>query len=372
MQAVPLTLPRLPHSEHKRCWESVQDLPFQIYLPKVNRPLSPTTMAANSPFLLKDLYPSLEQSVKPLLNGDCAQPYQDYLQKPSLARCGTAVECMLEHLPETVKADMASAGVLLGLLPAILGILGSSTVEVSCLATRRPILAFLLCLGSPAVNPVRLYDYKDTLENILDLGATVQLPFMTGSSQRIVLVLKYVLVLAAIANVSLVNYDISLGTVWNPACSNTFFTVLYGVLTIFPHFAGIMAFSRRVEIHFTDQQDAKQRLGILRRLRYEFTFNSRPSELQVRLKKGTLIFIILASTTTTLTVLHIIWGIYTFSSLLFIGSKDALAVVARYIASVIVCRAVLMHELASMKGASGLSMERSDGPEQVCEIEAKR
>ena len=329
-------------------------------------------MAASSRSLLKDLYPSLEQYIKPLLKDQCAQSYHDYLQQPSLGRCQAAVECMLERVPETVKADMASAGVLLGLLPAILGILGSSTIEVSCLATRRPILAFLLCLGSPAVNPIRLFDYKSTLENILEHGATVKLPFMKGTAQRVFLVMKYVLTLAAIANISLVNYDISLRTVWNNSCSNTFFTVLYGVLTTLPHFAGIMAFSKRIDIHFMDQQDEQKRLGILRRLHYEFTFNSRPSELQVKLKKGTLIFIILASATTTLTVLHIIWGIYTFSSLLFIGSKDALGVVARYIVSVLVCRAVLMHELASMKGSSGLSMELSDGPEEVCEVETKR
>ena len=329
-------------------------------------------MAANSPFLLKQLYPALKQVIEPLLVDQCAQPYHDYLRKPSLAGCQVAVECMLERVPETVKTDMASAGVLLGLLPAVLPILGSNTIEVSCLATRRPILAFLLCLGSPAVNPIKMYDYKDTLENIMHLSATVELPFRKGRAQRFALMSKYVLTLAAIANISMVNWDISRRTVWNNACSNTFFTVLYGILTIFPHFAGIMAFGRRIDIHTVGEVDAKRRLGFLRRLRYEFTFNSRPSELQIRMKKGTLLFVILASATTTLTVLHIIWGIYTFSSLLFIGSKDALGVVARYIASVLVCRAVLVHELASMKGTSGLSMELSDNMNIVHEVETTK
>ena len=115
------------------------------------------------------------------------------------------MECILDNIHETTKTDIASAGVLLGLLPALLGVLGSSTIETSCLATRRPVLAFLLCFASPAVNPIRMYDYTDVLEKIMTLNETVRLPGMSGNGSQSVALAKYVFALAAIANIQSMN-----------------------------------------------------------------------------------------------------------------------------------------------------------------------
>ena len=68
-------------------------------------------------------------------------------------------ECLLKYAPEVSKADMAAASVLLGLLPTILSLAGSSTVEVGLVALQRPLLALLLGTASPAVNPLRTFEY---------------------------------------------------------------------------------------------------------------------------------------------------------------------------------------------------------------------
>lgn len=47
---------------------------------------------------------------------------------------------------------------------------------------------------------------------------------------------------------------------------------------------------------------------------------------------------------------HWILGTFVFSSTLFIGTLDSLGVIARYLASALVCRMILFVELAGMRG----------------------
>jgi hypothetical protein len=70
--------------------------------------------------------------------------------------CGAHLSCLLSTVSESAKGDMASASVLLGLTPSILSSLGPTLAEVSLLSLRRPILAILISLGSPAIYPSRL------------------------------------------------------------------------------------------------------------------------------------------------------------------------------------------------------------------------
>ena len=47
---------------------------------------------------------------------------------------------------------------------------------------------------------------------------------------------------------------------------------------------------------------------------------------------------------------HWIFGTLVFSSTLFIGTLDAFGVIARYLASALVCRMILLVELAGIRG----------------------
>lgn len=51
-------------------------------------------------------------------------------------------------------------------------------------------------------------------------------------------------------------------------------------------------------------------------------------------------------------MLHIVFGTLVFSGILFISTQDATAVVARFFASALVCRLVMMYELAGIREAT--------------------
>lgn len=65
--------------------------------------------------------------------------------------------------------------------------------------------------------------------------------------------------------------------------------------------------------------------------------------------KETKRFLLAAWWESTLTILHVVFGTLIFSSLLLVGIKDALSIVGRYMASVALCRIILMYELAGLR-----------------------
>lgn len=65
--------------------------------------------------------------------------------------------------------------------------------------------------------------------------------------------------------------------------------------------------------------------------------------------KETKLFLVVAWWESTLTILHVVFGTLVFSGTLFVGMRDALSIVGRYIASVVICRIILMYELAGVR-----------------------
>jgi hypothetical protein len=63
---------------------------------------------------------------------------------------------------------------------------------------------------------------------------------------------------------------------------------------------------------------------------------------------------------------HVVFSTLVFSSLLYVGPKDALSIVGRYIAGVVVCRIILMYELAGL-GQKLLTIDGEKGKEETDE-----
>jgi len=63
----------------------------------------------------------------------------------------------------------------------------------------------------------------------------------------------------------------------------------------------------------------------------------------------------------TLTVVHILFGTLVFSSLAFIGTRDAVLVLGRFMASVLFCRVILMYEIAGLREAYLQSNDMDEG-----------
>src|SRR5947207_2252295 len=111
-------------------------------------------------------FPFYRNNFTSIVNGECSGPYRDYLDGTGWLnqQCPYALDCILAATAESIKTNMASAAVVLGLTPTILTMLGCGTAEIGLLSTRRPFLSLCLALGSPSTAPTRTYEYDDAFE----------------------------------------------------------------------------------------------------------------------------------------------------------------------------------------------------------------
>lgn len=136
---------------------------------------------------------------------DCATTLSNYFNGESPQCFGYAptclsnlvVSCILANVSENLKANMAAAAVVLGLLPSALGLAGSSTAELGILAHHRPVLTTLLVLGTPVVSPIRAFEFSNPI-TLLERGEeSLQLPPLRGRGAIAVSFLQYALAAAA-------------------------------------------------------------------------------------------------------------------------------------------------------------------------------
>ena len=98
------------------------------------------------------------------ITGSCETLYDNYVFRGQ-GQCGLVLNCLLEHgTTELQKTTIASAQVALGLIPTLLAYVGSSTPEVSLLASRRPLLMMLLTLGALGFYPASVTEYINPLD----------------------------------------------------------------------------------------------------------------------------------------------------------------------------------------------------------------
>src|SRR5271156_2495523 len=144
-------------------------------------------------------YPQYRHVFESIMEEYCQTEYHGYLTEvaPKDYLSGTVtpvIDCILKNLNETRKSNMAAAAVLLGLLPTTLGLVGSTTMEVGLVALRRPLLAFLLAAGAPAVSPIRTFDYVDPKELLQKKPGSVKRLSMGPAKSHTIAVLQYIIV----------------------------------------------------------------------------------------------------------------------------------------------------------------------------------
>jgi len=76
-------------------------------------------------------------------------------------------------------------------------------------------------------------------------------------------------------------------------------------------------------------------------------------------------YVLLSLSQALLCVGHILYGTAIFSSQLFIMPTDAVIIVARYVASALVCRAVLVFEITGMRSSDGEVEREGEGEGEV-------
>ena len=310
------------------------------------------------------------------LQDNCSAEYERYFQdadyeSPNTLECrhckaAPVVGCLLNTFPETDKANMASAAVILGILPATLSLAGSNTAETGLLSLRRPLLAFLIGAGAPAVSPTRTFNYGDPKELIQIRPKSIRAPRLNNVSSITVLVFEYIFALLAVANLCLVSFQLCIRTLCSFSLDTAYLPALWAFLAAVVHLFGAAAVAMRVRIGEVRSDKPTRGRSIRQRIRDEFRLSKDQAEATITLQEETPYFIFISWFTSSGTVVHIIFGTLVFSSLLFITTLDAVTVVFQFLGSTIICRAILMFELSGMR--SQVKVREEDGRNRSTDV----
>lgn len=258
---------------------------------------------------------------------------------------GPLVNCIVEHSTEYIKVGMAAANVVLGLTPGLLACLGSPTDETSILSIcgRRPFLALCLSAGSPAVVPLRLFQYRNVAEILDQRPGRLKPVFYRLPGELFIYIAEYIIVFAAIANVVCLGYELGSRVVLIFAPELTYLVLLWIFLGVVPHMVAAVALKLRIRVRL-----APSGARVLS-IRYWIAPWEVYDDVHVDVLPETLFYGFLSGVTAILISAHIIFGTLVFSSMLFISVQNCIPVIARFIASAIACRVILLFELARLR-----------------------
>ena len=197
----------------------------------------------------------------------CAPVAAQYFNTSDTGRAPVygVISCLLDATPNYRVAEMSVRSVVLGLAPPLIQSLGATTLQTSLVSLRRPLLALLLCAGSPAIRPLPSGDYVREIRRVgrpsgwypraMRLGATTEgLPSSSPSSFSssppppwwwwcwvpwAVGLAEYSIALAAAANVALLAYQLGY---WSVSIFAVAETVSNSRFCLFPFLASLEGF----------------------------------------------------------------------------------------------------------------------------------
>ncbi|KAE8338278.1 hypothetical protein BDV24DRAFT_166482 [Aspergillus arachidicola] len=325
-------------------------------------------VAAAAPNQFQRWYKQFRSQIEFVLNNNCSEQYQNYLNKAP----GFDPEYQLCNLPENVKANMANAGVILGLLPTMLSMLGSNTVDTAILArvAGRPFLSLCLALGSPAVLPDRPFEYPNVkaLLGADRLKKRITIPKPGGRTWILISVLEYIVALGAVANIATVCYQLGIQCICNYATEVTAQPLIWAFIIGLIHIGGAIALSLRYRVIRSPMREphiARQnwfRRYLIREITPSLYSTPPPDVDEI---EESYLFLLFSWCVSIGAVVHILYGTMVLSSLLFISVEDALANAGQFLASVVCCRAVLAYELAGLRQAKAGKMGDGEGSEAL-------
>lgn len=273
-------------------------------------------------------FPDVQTEVTKVLGQNCSSLFESYREEQVTlygTYCVKTYSCILQNLSEYTKANMASATVLLGLTPWILSTMGSTTIEMSLLSSRRPLLAALLVLGSPTMKPTRPFEYYNPFADQLALGKGQWAPSkVTGTRRFIFVLLEFLVASGSIANLATMSWTLGLNTIAVISCDDSDSLVeLWIALAIFAHLFGIITFFSRAEIH-TDRRE-RASISVFQKARdwlsliWEFKLCVNQKPLNVTWGEENWKFAFWSWFAAGYTVAHLLFGTLVFSSLSFVG-----------------------------------------------------
>lgn len=256
------------------------------------------------------------------------------------------VDCMLENSSEFVKSSMASAQVLLGLTPSILSILGPSMEEVAvlCVVGRRQFLALLIVAGMPAVFPDRAFKLESPTKILHDHEGRLRNRTWSILTERLIVLLEYCITIGSIANLAHTCYQLGLRTICNFAPMIPYFPMLWTWIGICIHLVGCWAMHLRIR-----EQRGYRLAPKWHFLTGQFLPLTEQTPMRFTVRNESYRSIFLSWVASVMVMVHIIFGTLCWSSLIFIGVRDSVKIIARFMVSAILSRGVLMYELGMLR-----------------------
>ena len=254
--------------------------------------------------------------------------------------------------------------------PTLLASLGPRIAEISLLSTHRPFLTFLLSIGAPSVWPTRIFNYDDPANC---LGSGLNLAVVKPQRRyraRFYSALQYVLVIGSIVNLFQVAIELGTLTVVSWSCALDYLPLAWAIIPFGIHL--VAAVSYHIEVAQTETQIRREmaiengaRSPLIRSMTFlqeranlswlqkEFALcANQPKGLEAVLKqkKTSQFTVFLNCVASLMAFFHLLFGTMLFSSLIFIAVWDILnSVIWRYLISTVVCRLVLLVELAGLR-----------------------
>ncbi|EJT73788.1 hypothetical protein GGTG_07644 [Gaeumannomyces tritici R3-111a-1] len=253
---------------------------------------------------------------------------------------------------------MAISAVLLGLTPTILQSLACSTLDLAFLSLRRPVLALMLAVGSPIVSPTRAMAFQRGVEEVVAKGAAAAAappnaphhhPRPLPRGWWLVALAQYAAAGGCVANMANLSYELGVHamTVISPRFTHQ--VALWGALVALVHVGASVGLRLRVRVEGRAPPDRDA--GLPRALaalpgwmRDEVVPSAYNSTMSFSNLHDGLWFSLLSWAASAANVAITLYSTVVLSGLLFFSIRDSLTIVARYMVSVIVCRAVFALE----------------------------
>lgn len=313
--------------------------------------LLPLTMGFHSS-KFQEWFPDFEADLSPSwTTGNCRTAYSNYLYHRTQFHdtCGALLECVLDNTNEKRKTTMASASVALALTPPLLAGLGQSLAEISLLSSQRPILSGLLALGAPVMYPTRVFEYTHPPDALRYLPGNRGLPRLPPSLSVAVSILEYILAASTVANNIELAIRIGVRSVLAWGCNSWATPLLWVLFPVVLHVIATLGYRYTIP---KIPRSGVSRGHLWRILAMEVIPSCNCNSFPLPKTAPTAKSIFLQILASALAFGHFVFGILVLSSLIFIGFHDTLWILFRFVGSALVCRGILMFELAGIREAS--------------------
>ncbi|KAF1989772.1 hypothetical protein K402DRAFT_390748 [Aulographum hederae CBS 113979] len=220
----------------KLSWTILFPIPLLLLLPKSTSAFPRTKF--------QQWFPQYAHHWRAAITGPCRQQFSNYMhnnQTLCKSPCACAADCILANTSGSIRSNFASAQVLLGLVPVVLAVTGPTVAEMALLSTYRPLLAFLLAVGEPAVNVLRAFEGADVRapfkkpRSAFSRAWTEWLSNQSASVRALFGTVTYVVALAAIANNIRNSVVTDMRTIAGWRCATLFLPLAWSLLAAGVH-----------------------------------------------------------------------------------------------------------------------------------------